>query len=284
MSKAMKIAVLSGKGGTGKTFISVNLSVSALKSVYLDCDVEEPNGHLFLKPEDTKFESVYTLIPSFNEIKCDGCRKCVDFCHFNALAFIGQTPMVFSDVCHSCGGCSLICKNHAVSEIQREIGHIETGYQGSVQVISGVLNVGESSGIPVIKAVLLKASELKDVPVIIDCPPGSGCAVMESVKCADYCILVAEPTNFGFHNFEMVFELVKILGKRCGIIINKFDGKYDNYYNFSNKYGIEILGTIPYSREIVSFSSKAKVAAEYSNTLKKMFNDLLQKIEKRAKV
>ncbi|MEG1779016.1 MAG: 4Fe-4S binding protein, partial [Oscillospiraceae bacterium] len=136
----MKIAVLSGKGGTGKTFVAVNLAVCENTSVYLDCDVEEPNGHLFMKPENIQKEQILTLLPSFDETKCTKCRKCVDFCRFNALALVGKKPKVFNEVCHSCGGCSLICPSNAISEFQKQIGVVETGNHGNVTTVSGFLN------------------------------------------------------------------------------------------------------------------------------------------------
>ncbi|MEF2825091.1 MAG: 4Fe-4S binding protein, partial [Peptococcaceae bacterium] len=217
----MKIAVLSGKGGTGKTFVSVNLSVTAPQALYVDCDVEEPNGHLFLKPEAVSTSKVVKRLPVFDAEKCTGCRACLDFCRFNALAYIKDKPMVFKDVCHSCGGCELICKHGAVSEEAVEIGHIDVGMHNHVEVASGFLNIGEASGIAIIQGLLRHADAYKDDNIVIDCPPGSACSVVESIQDADYCILVAEPTVFGAHNFEMVHELVTIMNKPCGVVINK---------------------------------------------------------------
>ncbi|MEG1584716.1 MAG: 4Fe-4S binding protein, partial [Anaerovorax sp.] len=192
----MRIAVLSGKGGTGKTFVAVNLAWVAEKATYIDCDVEAPNGRLFFNPENTQTKPVATRLPAFDGKKCNGCRKCVDFCRFNALAFIKDTPLLFTEVCHSCGGCALVCPTHAITEVQKNIGMIEWGERDSVHVVTGIMNVGESSVIPVIKSALSQTCTAEEL-TIIDCPPGSACSVMESIQNADYCLLVAEPTAFG---------------------------------------------------------------------------------------
>jgi MinD superfamily P-loop ATPase len=165
----MRIAVLSGKGGTGKTLVSVNLACAADKAVYADCDVEEPNGHLFLKPEITEKQSVTVAVPEADMSKCNGCRKCVDFCKYNALALLKDKLMIFYEVCHSCGGCILFCPQKALGKKQREIGTIETGVSENVTVLTGCLNTGEVSGVPIIKRLMEKLPE-KDT-VVIDCPP-----------------------------------------------------------------------------------------------------------------
>ena len=210
----MKIACLSGKGGAGKTLTAVNLAAAAEKAVYIDCDVEEPNGRLFFRPDHVVTETVCSLLPEFDAGACTGCRECVQFCRFHALMYVKDKPMVFSEVCHSCGGCSLVCPKKAITEKKKPIGILETGDSQTVRVVTGILNPGEASGVPVIREALKKAEGL----TIIDCPPGSACSVMESVMDADFCILVAEPTAFGFHNFQMVCQLVSLLGKkmRCG--------------------------------------------------------------------
>ncbi|MEG2038499.1 MAG: ATP-binding protein [Oscillospiraceae bacterium] len=273
----MKIAVLSGKGGTGKTFVAVNLAVCENTSVYLDCDVEEPNGHLFMKPENIQKEQILTLLPSFDETKCTKCRKCVDFCRFNALALVGKKPKVFNEVCHSCGGCSLICPSNAISEFQKQIGVVETGNHGNVTTVSGFLNPGEASGIPVIKAVLNKANP--NVVTIIDCPPGSACSVMESIEGSDYCILVAEPTVFGLHNFEMVYELVSLLKKPCGVIINKSEGEYAPIDDFCKQHSISILCHIPYSEELALLGANAEIACEQVPKYKSIFSYVLRTVK-----
>ncbi|MBR5485789.1 MAG: ATP-binding protein [Oscillospiraceae bacterium] len=274
----MRAAVLSGKGGTGKTFVAVNLAAAAGKSVYIDCDVEEPNGRVFFKPEGVNTETVYSLLPQFDAQCCTGCRKCVDFCHFNALAYIKNKPMIFQDVCHSCGGCLLVCPENAVSEIKRPVGIVEHGHSSGVQVVTGVLNVGEASAVPVIKAALEKGKELDDNTTVIDCPPGSSCSVMESVNEADYCVLVVESTAFGFHNFRMVYELVRLLGKPCGVVLNKKDVPYEPLESFCRENSLEILAEIPYSEKLAELAANGKIAAEHDEQAREIFVQLLNRI------
>lgn len=272
----MKIAVLSGKGGAGKTFVAVNLSYCAQNAVYVDCDVEEPNGRLFLKPQNTVTEEVYKLLPSFDRDKCTGCRKCVDFCKFNALVFIKNKPVLFSDVCHSCMGCKIVCPSDAVGETRKPIGMIEEGSKGQLDIVTGILNLGESSGVPIIKKALEKAFS-KNKTTIVDCPPGSACSVMESVNSCDYCILVVEPTAFGFHNFKMVYELVTLLNKKCGIVINRSYGEFKPLDDFCSKNQIPVLLKIPYSKDLAYLTSEGKIAAEENEGIKEIFTSLLEK-------
>ncbi|HPF19333.1 MAG: ATP-binding protein [Eubacteriales bacterium] len=278
----MKIAVLSGKGGTGKTFVSVNLAAAASSSLYIDCDVEEPNGRLFFRPEHRNEETISVLLPVFDGALCDGCRKCVDFCKFNALVYIKEKPMVFPGICHSCGGCALVCPRGAVSETPRPIGVVEAGTSGNTAVVTGVLEPGEISGVPLIRAALAKASE-SDRPVVIDCPPGSGCAVLESVSEADYCVLVAEPTAFGLHNFAMVLELVNLLGKPCGVVINKTEGPYRELEEYCAEHHVNILCRIPYSTELATLGAKALIAVRENEEMAAVFRRLSDKIEKEVR-
>ena len=279
----MKIAVLSGKGGTGKTFVSVNLATAAGHGLYLDCDVEEPNGHLFLVPEKTESHKVYTYIPEFNKDKCTGCRKCVDFCHFNALAFLFDKPVVFPEVCHSCGGCSIVCPAGAVTETGKEVGEVITGNHGEITTVTGMLNIGEASGIPVISEVLDQIPEDSDLPVIIDCPPGSACSVMESIALADYCLLVAEPTAFGLHNFKMVHQLTRVLNKPCGVVINKATDSNTLIEDLCKEENIEILSRIPYKKHTAENGAEAKIASETDPELKETFQALYRKLQEVTK-
>ena len=272
----MKVAVLSGKGGTGKTFISVNLAACAPKATYLDCDVEEPNGHLFFKPENISTEDVKVLLPSADQDKCNGCRKCIEFCRFNALAYIKDRLKVFSEVCHSCGGCKIICPTGAIKEIDKTIGHIEIGKHNNVKVCTGILNVGEISGVPIIKELLSKSKS--DKLVIIDCPPGSGCSVMESIQLADYCVLVAEPTIFGVHNFKMVYELTKILNKPFGVVINKSNGTKNHMEVLCAEQNIPVLCQIPYSDKLARINANGEIACN-DERFKDIFDELLHKVQ-----
>lgn len=269
----MKIAVLSGKGGTGKTLVSVNLAAVADEATYIDCDVEEPNGYLFFKPEKIESEKITVKIPVVKQELCNGCRICVEFCKFNALAYINDQLIIFEEMCHSCGGCVLLCPEKALTEKEKVIGEVQRGTSENVNVTTGILNTGEASGIPIIKRLL------HDTPpgtTFIDCPPGSACIVMESVKDADYCIMVAEPTLFGVHNLAMVHELVKIFNKPHGVVLNKcLEGE-----NPSEKYctdqGIKILGKINFDQELGTLNSNALIAARESARYRDMFASLLQ--------
>lgn len=280
----MKIAVLSGKGGTGKTFVSVNLSVTAPQALYVDCDVEEPNGHLFFKLEAVTTSKVVKRLPVFDAEKCTGCRACLDFCRFNALAYIKDKPMVFKDVCHSCGGCELICKHGAVSEEAVEIGHIDVGMHNHVEVASGFLNIGEASGIAIIQGLLRHADTYKGDNIVIDCPPGSACSVVESIQDADYCILVAEPTVFGAHNFEMVHELVTIMDKPCGVVINKAEEGNALMDDICAEKGLKVIAKIPYRKETAHAGANGQIATEVDETLRDTFVDIWRVIGEEVKV
>jgi len=267
----MKIAVLSGKGGTGKTLVSVNLASVAGYSAYVDCDVEEPNGYLFFKPENIESEKISVRIPQVNEEICIGCRKCVDFCKFNALAYVTGKVKVFEEICHSCGGCVLICPVNAFSEKDKIIGEIQQGISENVRVSTGIMNTGVASGIPIIKKLLEPQNEEVEFK-FIDCPPGSACIVMESIKDADYCILVAEPTRFGAHNLNMVHELVTLFGKPFGVILNKCQEGENPSERFCEEKGAKILGRINFDNELGTLNSNALIAARESERFREMFS------------
>ncbi|NMA69393.1 MAG: 4Fe-4S binding protein [Desulfitobacterium sp.] len=298
----MKIAVLSGKGGTGKTLVSVNLASVAKTATYIDCDVEEPNGHLFFKPKNIQQENVAVTIPQVDSELCSGCRKCVDFCKFNALAYIKGNLLIFEDVCHSCGGCIILCPEKALSEKERVIGKIQKGNSDQVTIYSGILNTGEANGTPIIKKLLniSKSEENKsecnksecnkseqekpaldqpDELTIIDCPPGSACIVMDSIKDADYCVLVAEPTIFGTHNLNMVFELVQIFNKRFGVVLNKCQEGENPAKDYVLKKGIKILGEIPFDHELGKLNSNGEIIAKEKEEYRQLFSSLLEKIK-----
>ena len=288
---SMNIAVLSGKGGTGKTLLSVNMAAASESAIYIDCDVEEPNGYLFFKPEEIIEENVSVKIPEVNKELCSGCRKCVDFCKFNALAFIKKAPIVFGDICHSCGGCSLLCPENAITEKDKVIGKIEKGKSQGIDIYTGILNTGEVSGVPIIEKLLeenRKSSSNGEISnniegneklSIIDCPPGSACIVMESIKDADFCVLVAEPTAFGAHNLEMVYELVSLFGKPFGVVLNKcLDGENPSE-EFCKEKGIKILGRVPFEKELGELNSNAKIAARESERYNKLFKNILETVK-----
>lgn len=277
----MNIAVLSGKGGTGKTLTAVNLAAAAGEAVYIDCDVEEPNGHLFFKPAELVTEQVPVRVPVVDPVLCDGCRLCVDFCRFHALAMVGSRLMVFEELCHSCSGCALVCPVNAISERDRSIGHIEVGTSRQVRVQSGFLDPGEASGIPIIKKLRSLTPAGAD-SVIVDCPPGSACIVMESIQDVDYCVMVAEPTLFGLHNLKMVHELVRLFQKPHGVVLNKcLDG--DNPSKaYCRETGIPILLELPFDAEIGQLNSRGKILVREQPRYREVFQDLLERIRQEA--
>jgi MinD superfamily P-loop ATPase len=275
----MRIAVLSGKGGTGKTLVSVNLAAAAKAATYIDCDVEEPNGHLFFKPEGIQEEEISVKIPKVDNELCNGCRKCVDFCKFNALAYIKNKLIVFDDVCHSCGGCILVCPERALTEKAKFIGQIKKGVSGEVAVWTGVLNTGEATGVPIIKKLLEESSEV-DKQTFVDCPPGSACIVMESIKDADYCILVSEPTLFGVHNLNIVYELVKLFNKPFGVVLNKCLEEENPAEKYCLENNIKILGRIPFDNELGTLNSNAEIAVNKNEEYRELFFSLLDTVTK----
>lgn len=278
----MKIAVLSGKGGTGKTLVAVNLAAAGKASTYIDCDVEEPNGHLFFKPEGIQEETISVKIPQVDITLCNGCRKCVDFCHFNALAYIKDNLIVFDDVCHSCGGCILVCPEKALTEKDKIIGRIQKGAAHGVSVYTGILNPGEAAGIPIIKKLLSGNNPRGSEQRFIDCPPGSACSVMESIKDADYCILVAEPSLFGVHNLTMVYELVTLFNKPLGVVLNKCLEGENPSENFCRDKNLTILARIPFDANLGRLNSNAEIAVYKDDAFRTMFTSLLNKVTKEA--
>lgn len=276
----MKIAVLSGKGGTGKTLVSVNLASVTKLSTYIDCDVEEPNGYLYFKPYNLIEQEVTIKIPQVDYDLCNGCRKCVDFCKFNALSYIKGKVIVFEEVCHSCGGCMIICPENAISEKERVIGKVQRGKSSQVTVYTGILNPGEASGIPIINKLITENKKIKDNITFIDCPPGSACIVMESIKNVDYCILVAEPTLFGVHNLNMVYELVRLFDKPYGVVLNKCLGGVNLSEKFCIERGIKILSRIPFDSKLGMLNSQAKIAVRENQKYYNLFYSLLETVKK----
>lgn len=273
-----KIAILSGKGGTGKTLLAVNLAAVAETAHYIDCDVEEPNGHLFFKPTDVQEESISVSIPVVDHDLCNGCRQCVDFCRYNALAYIKNKLYVFDNICHSCGGCLLVCPEKALTEKEKSIGKVQKGNAGKISVWTGILNTGEASGVPIIKELLNEEKLPKDRLTFIDCPPGSACIVMESIKDADYCVLVAEPTLFGVHNLNMIYELVKLFKRPFGVVLNKCLTANNPAEAFCLERNIKILGKVPFDHELGTINSNARIAVQENEAYRALFSGLLEAV------
>jgi MinD superfamily P-loop ATPase len=269
----LKIAVLSGKGGTGKTLVAVNLAYASGKCVYLDCDVEEPNGRLFLKPEKVDRTPIVQMTPRVNAEKCVGCRACVRFCRFGALAFVGGKPLLTGSVCHACGGCAYVCPVGAIAEQPRAIGMVERGSAADIDVRTGILNPGEASGVPVIRALLDGADAAEDV--FIDCPPGTACAAMECVRAADLCVLVAEPTRYGAHNLAMAAELCDVYHKPRVAVMNKCAAGENPSETYCAAHGIPVFARIPYDAALGWLNSAGAVVSRELPWVKELFEKLL---------
>lgn len=248
----MNIAILSGKGGTGKTTISVNLAL-LMKANYIDCDVEEPNGFIFLNPRDIKSEEVQVDIPDIDRDKCILCGDCVKACKFNALAKGKDRIILFDELCHNCGACGLVCPTGAITYRKKTTGVTEQGTGDGIILKRGILNVGEPIAVPIIKKLL---SDMPNDGInILDSPPGTSCNVVGTLHYADSAILVTEPTAFGLHDLEMAVELVKYFNIPFGIIINKCDSENRYLDDYIQKENIPLLGNIPYDKEVaISYS------------------------------
>ncbi len=276
----MIISVASGKGGTGKTLVSTSLAISLRdneKVRFLDCDVEEPNAHLFLKPEITEIKTVSVPVPSVDEDKCTYCGKCSEVCAFNAIIVIGKHIMTFPQLCHGCGACSYLCPESAISEEAREAGIIERGNSKGMEFIHGKLMIGEAMSPPVIRAVKTYAD--RDNLTIIDVPPGTSCPVVEAIKGSDFCLLVTEPTPFGLNDFTLAVETVRELGIPCGVVLNRAgvgNGKINEYCEKEN---IPILLTIPLDTEIARLYSRGIPLVENLTRWREDFIELFQKIK-----
>ena len=264
----MNIAILSGKGGTGKTTVSTNLAMT-LGVSYVDCDVEEPNGFIFLNPSIQKSEDVFVEYPVINQKECVLCGECAKSCQFHALAKAGKEIVVFEKLCHDCGACKIVCKSKALSYAKRSIGKVEIGTSKEIQCIRGILNVGEPMAVPIIRKVL---KELANDDHLVDCPPGTSCNVVTALKYVDAAILVTEPSEFGLHDLKMAVELVKLYSIPYGIIINKDDGKNNLVRNFCQKNEVTLLGTVPYSMEAAALYSKGIMLCQDENHQKNFIN------------
>lgn len=251
----MNIAVLSGKGGTGKTTVSTNLAL-ALSANYIDSDVEEPNGFIFLNPDIDNSKKVEVIFPEFDIEKCNLCGACVNVCQFNALAKTKRGILVFEKLCHGCEACGLVCKEDAIRFKKRTTGFVESGEGYGIKCSRGILNIGEPMAVPVIKALL---KNLDNKVNIIDCPPGTSCNVVNALRYADAAILVTEPSQFGLHDLNMAVELVKKYKIPFGIIINKDDSEENIIVSYCNSNKISIIGKIPYAKKNAVAYSKAQM-------------------------
>ena len=279
----MIIAVASGKGGTGKTTVAVNLALSINNVQFLDCDVEEPNAHIFLKPVIEKKQKVYIPVPEINEEKCTYCGRCRQVCAYNAFAVFAPQKdkkgsiLVFTNLCHGCGACSFFCPQQAITEVDKEIGIVEFGCSGPIQFIHGKLNIGEAMAPPLIRQVKDQADPAKTV--IIDAPPGTSCPVVSSMKGSDFCLLVTEPTPFGLNDLVLAVEVVRKLNIPFGVVINRSDLGDSKTEEYCAKENIPILMRIPFKKEIAEAYSQGTVIVEKLPEYRKEFLELFNRIK-----
>ena len=273
----MIISVASGKGGTGKTTVALNLAFSLANVQLMDCDVEEPNLHLFLAPRERRTIPVTLPIPKVDEEKCTHCGKCAEICQFNALAVIKDQVLVFPEICHGCGGCTLICPVQAIQESPREIGYIQEGNDNGLSFVQGVLNVGEPMPSPIIRKE--KGRIDRDKTVIIDCSPGTSCPVIEAVRGSDFCLLVTENSPFGLNDLELAVEMVRALGIPMGFFVNQADLGDARLEEYCQREGIPLLGRLPHDRRIAEVYSRGGIVVDELPGYRPLFLDLFQKVQ-----
>lgn len=266
----MKVGVLSGKGGTGKTTVAASLSLVRDELRYIDCDVEEPNGYIFLKPSITKRIDVLVPVPVIDEDICDGCGLCAKTCQFNALAVVKKKVIVFNELCHHCGACKIVCPLDAIEEVPRLTGVINMNEDKTF--VEGRLNTGEPVTVPVITKIMELTDDDEDM--VIDCPPGASCTVVASVEDCDYLIIVTEPTPFGLHDLKIAAALAKKMNKPFGVVINKADANNREIYDYCNLENIKVLMEIPYSKEIAEAYSKGKLPILLNDRLRALFEGM----------
>jgi len=253
----MIISVASGKGGTGKTLVATSLALSLSDNYIvqlLDCDAEEPNANILLHLAINQSHRVYIPIPKVDETKCTYCGKCAEVCAYNAIAVLKSKVLVFPELCHGCGACSYLCPESAITEEGREVGVVERGESGNLELIQGKLNVGEAMAPPVIREVKTYVDPANTI--IIDVPPGTSCPVVEAVEGSDFCLLVTEPTPFGLNDLSLAVDVVRKLGIPCGVVINRVGVGSKEVEKYCHREGIPILLRIPLDRNIAMLYSQ----------------------------
>ncbi len=276
----MIISVASGKGGTGKTTVATNLALSISNAQILDCDVEEPNSHIFINPEIKNKKYIFIPVPKVDKSKCNGCGRCQEVCAYNAIAVVNKKVLIFPELCHGCGSCSYFCPQYAIKEVNKEIGFVETGKKGNLLFAHGKLNIGQMMSPPLIKAVKKYIDPVRIN--IIDVPPGTSCPVITAIKGSDFCILVTEPTPFGLNDLILAVEILRKLNIPFGVVINRSDLGDEKTDNYCYQENILILMKIPFKKEIASAYSKGIPIIKALPEYKKNFQELLNKISKVA--
>ena len=280
-----KIAIASGKGGTGKTTVATCLAhVASQQSqtvAYLDCDVEEPNGHIFLDPQLQAPVPAGVLVPKVDEGICTFCGKCGEFCQYKAIMPLADAVLVFAELCHGCGGCAMVCPEGAITEVLHQTGTVEAGASGPIAFVRGTLDVGQVMAPPVIKAVKLSAPPA-DI-TFIDAPPGTSCPVIESVRDCDFVLLVTEPTPFGLNDLKLAVDLVRILQLPFGVVINRADIGDDRTELYCRQEQITVLGRIPDDRRIAEAYSRGELVSlavpACEQLFKQIFDAIIQHVE-----
>jgi len=280
----MIVAIASGKGGTGKTTVAINLALSVSAAggpLFLDCDVEEPNAALFLNPKFNHREEVGILVPQVDAARCTVCGRCAEVCAFNAMAVIAQQVLVFAELCHGCGSCTLNCPENAITETLRTTGVVEGGAAGEIRFWQGTMNVGEAMAPPVIRQV--KRLALDGHPseglAILDVPPGSSCPVVEAVRDADFGLMVTEPTPFGLHDLRIAIEVVRDeLGIPVGVVVNRDGVGDDGVDEYCAAENVPILMRIPLDRRIAEAYSEGVPLVEALPEYRTKFVDLYNRI------
>ncbi|RQW83801.1 MAG: (4Fe-4S)-binding protein [Geobacter sp.] len=274
----MILAVASGKGGTGKTTVSVNLARSTGSAVQLlDCDVEEPNAHLFLCGLKTGSEIVTIPIPEVDESLCDACGECGRFCRYHAIVSFGASPLVFPEMCHGCGGCTLVCPRGAIREIGRRVGVVETQEVDGITLIQGRIDIGVAMAPPLIRAVKSRMNS-KGATVILDAPPGTSCPVIATLRGSDYVLLVTEPTPFGLHDLRLAVDMVRELTIPFGVVVNRMGVGDDRVHQFCREQEIPILLEIPDDRRIAEAYSRGELVVDALPEYRSHFATLLWNI------
>lgn len=273
----MIISVASGKGGTGKTTVATNLARALDGSaMLLDCDVEEPNAHLFMQPVIERTEKIYALVPKVDASRCSGCGKCMEICRFSAITVIGGQVLTFPELCHGCGGCLEVCPEGAIGEGGRELGVIESGMSGTVPFAHGRLRIGEAMAPPLIRQVRARATTERHV--IIDAPPGTSCPVITAMRGVDFVLLVTEPTPFGLHDLRLAVEAVKLLHLPCGLVVNRADLGNRAVHDYAARANIPVLLEIPFDRAIAEAYSQGRMLTEVLPDWRRLFVGLFEKI------
>ena len=281
--KSLRIAVASGKGGTGKTTIATNLAATLARTgyqvTYMDSDVEAPNGHIFLKPEIHADASVCLPVPVVDEERCTACGKCTELCQYGALILLGRQILVFPDLCRGCGGCQRVCPEEAIQENPRRIGVIETGQAGPIHFIQGRLDIGSPLSPPVIRAARQQLSG--DGVQLIDAPPGTACAAVQAVEGADYVLLVTEPTPFGLHDLQLSIDMLRVLERPFGVVVNRADEGSGSIRDYCAIEGIDILLELPDDRRVAEACSRGELIADVLPEYDSCFIALFTQIESR---